>query len=320
MMKTSIAAAGLIACLCGLNPQTAAQTTAAPATQAKPLAFIADTQTPLWIESLFLGADRNEEATDSLFADIVRMHPASLFMLGDLVSLGAYASAWDKIDRDIRAVRNAHIPVHAILGNHELMFYSRTGEQYFSEAFPTHRKTGYCISVDSVAIVLLNSNFDKLNEGEQREQEQWYSHALDSLEQNPGTTVIVVCCHHSPFTNSMVVTSSEAVREKFVPPFLRISKCLLFLSGHAHTFERFKEQGKDFVVIGGGGGSRHQVLTGAEQNWKDISPQQKPIFHYITLERQGTSLHINVRQLRGDFRGVDGGYAFDISSTLPVGD
>ncbi len=109
------------------------------------------------------------------------------------------------------------------------------------------------------------------------------------------------------------------MREKFVPPFLCASKCLLFLSGHAHTFERFKERGKDFLVIGGGGGSRHHVLAGAEQNWEDISPQQKPLFHYITLERQGISLHIDVRQLRGDFRGVEGGYyAFDISYAVPT--
>jgi hypothetical protein len=236
------------------------------------------------------------------------------------VSLGAHAGSWEKIDRDLKTMRKAHIPVHAILGNHELMFYSRTGEQHFAQTFPTHRKTGYCVSVDSVAVVLLNSNFDELEEFEQREQEQWYAHTLDSLEHDPGTVSIVVCCHHSPFTNSMVVRSSEDVREKFVPPFLRASKCVLFLSGHAHTFERFREQGKDFLVIGGGGGSRHRVLRGAEQNWKDIAPPQKPLFHYITLERRGTSLHISVRELRRDFRGVEGGYALDVSCAIPTAD
>jgi hypothetical protein len=200
------------------------------------------------------------------------------------------------------------------------MFYSRAGERHFAQTFPTHRKTGYCVSVDSVAVVLLNSNFNDLEDREQREQELWYSHTLDSLEHDSGTVCIVVCCHHSPFTNSMVVRSSEEVRQRFVPPFLRATKCLLFLSGHAHTFERFMEQGKDFLVIGGGGGSRHNVWTGAEQNWKDISPQQKPLFHYITLERRGLSLHIDVRQLRDNFGGVDRGYAFDISCALPAVD
>lgn len=320
MLRTFILAAGITAFLCGPNPHTAAQTTAAPVTPAQPLAFISDTQTPFWVESLLLGGDRNEEANDSLFADIARIHPASLFMLGDLVSLGAQARAWEKIDRDLWTMRKAHIPVYAILGNHELMFYSRTGLRHFAQTFPSHRKTGYCVSVDSVAVVLLNSNFNDLDEREQGEQELWYAHTLDSLEHDSGTVSIVVCCHHSPFTNSMVVRPSEEVRERFVPPFLRASKCLLFLSGHAHTFEHFKEQGKDFLVIGGGGGSRHHVWTGAEQNWKDISPQQKPLFHYITLERRGLSLHITVRQVRDDFLGVEGRYAFDILSPLPTAD
>jgi len=320
MLRILISATGLAALLCGLNPFAVAQPTAESVPPATRLAFISDTQTPLWVESIFVGADRNEEATDSLFADILRVHPATLFMLGDLVSLGAHEGAWEKIDRDIRAARTAGIPVHAILGNHELMFYPRTGEQHFAQTFPAHRKTGYCASVDSVAVILLNSNFNELEEAEQKEQERWYAETLDSLEHDSATVCIVVCCHHSPFTNSMVVRSSREVREKFVPSYLRASKCVLFLSGHAHTFEHFREQGKDFLVIGGGGGSRHRVLTGAEQNWKDIAPPQKPLFHYISLERRGTSLHISVRELRRDFRGVEGGYALDVSCAIPTAD
>jgi hypothetical protein len=309
---------GLIAWVFSTCPNSAAQPSAIAGSTRTQLAFISDTQTPLWIESLVLGSDRNEEATDSLFADILRLRPAALFMLGDLVSLGAYPGAWEKIDLNIQAVRSARVPVHALLGNHELMYQARTGEKYFAETFPAHIPTGYCVSVDSVAVVLLNSNFDKLEDREQEIQQQWYARTLDSLERDSGTVCIVVCCHHSPFSNSTVVGSSEAVQQQFVPAFLRTSKCMLFLSGHAHAFEHFQQRGKDFIVIGGGGGSRHRLFTGDKQNWNDISPERKPLFHYITLDRHTTSITMNIHQLRDDHRGVDVGCFVVVNSVHPA--
>jgi hypothetical protein len=295
-------------------PEIAAQTTTpAPSTGVR-LAFVSDTQKPLFIEELFVGSDRNEEATDSLISSVVQVHPAALFMLGDLVSLGAYPGAWKSIDGDIRILHNAHIPVFAILGNHELMFCPRTGERAFATTFPEHHKTGYCCTVDSVALVLLNSNFDKLEASEQQEQQLWYQRAVDSLTHDPGVSCIVVCCHHSPFTNSKIVEASVDVRQRFVPPFLASPKCRAFLSGHAHTFEQFKYQGKDFFVIGGGGGSRHTLFRGDEQLWPDLAPAKKPLYHYLTLERQKDALLATVWGLRDDFSGVFPGYTVRISN------
>jgi hypothetical protein len=274
------------------------------------IAFISDPQTPLFIESLFVGMDRNEEAADSLFASIQRLHPAALCMLGDLVSFGAYSGAWEKMDGYIQGVRKAGIPVHAILGNHELMVYSGTGERFFEENFPDHRKTGYCVTIDSVAVVLLNSNFSKLAQDELIEQQRWYLYALDSLRNTASIAAIVVCCHHSPFTNSRIVEADEEVRQQFVPPFIANPKCRLFLSGHAHTSERFRYQGKDFVVLGGGGGARHSLFTGTERRWNDISPGKKPLFHYVTLVRRNSSLLLTVQALADDFRRVEPGYSF----------
>jgi 3',5'-cyclic AMP phosphodiesterase CpdA len=303
---------GLTAFLLNSSAESPAQIAPQPSSANLRMAFISDTQTPLWIESLFLGNDRNEEATDSLFAGICRTRPAALFMLGDLVSFGAYGRAWDAMDIDIRAVRAEQIPVFATPGNHELMVWSRTGESNFAERFPAYVRTGYCVRIDSVAVVLLNSNFGTLDENEKTNQIFWYKRMLDSLDRDTGTVCIIVCCHHSPFTNSTVVAPSEEVRQQFVPPFLRSAKCRLFLSGHAHAFEHFKEQGKDFMVIGGGGGSRHPLRTGTESESIDHSPQGKPLFHYITLEWRETSIQVNIHRLLDDFRCVDEKYSADI--------
>ena len=53
------------------------------------LYFISDVQAPMLVEKFFLKAYRNEEARDSLFADLKRHHPANIFMLGDLTSRGS---------------------------------------------------------------------------------------------------------------------------------------------------------------------------------------------------------------------------------------
>lgn len=309
MIVRPATAPGILLCLIGFMTSAPAQ---ASLHDRECLAFIGDTQTPIWIESLLLGGDRNEEATDSLFADILRVRPRALFMLGDLVSMGAYTAAWESIDRKITQVRAAQIAVHAILGNHELAVYSRTGEEYFSEGFPEHRRTGYCITVDSIAVVLLNSNFDKLEDAAQVEQHRWYLLLLDSLQADPGTACIVVCSHHPPFTNSTVVEPSDEVRRSFVPPFISTPKCLLYLSGHSHNLEHFKNGGKDLLVTGGGGGARHRLFSGADRNWADVSPERKPLFHYVIIERHGKSLHLSVRQLQEGFHGVEDGYSFTI--------
>ncbi len=312
--------AALVFFACGLCPEAPAQATGATGSpKSSHLAFISDTQTPLWLEALVLGGHRNEDATDTLLAHIMRTRPASLFMLGDLVSFGAYTGSWNKMEQDIQALRKAQIPVHALLGNHELMIYPRTGERFFRDVFPAHVRTGYSVSVDSVAVLLLNSNIDNLDEIEQQIQQQWYSRTLDSLEHDPGTVCIVVCCHHSPFTNSTVVTASEPVRQRIVPPFIRTAKCLLFLSGHAHAFEHFREQGKNFLVIGGGGGSRHLLLTGTEAIWTDRAPEKKPLFHYVTVVRHGISLRVTVHGLRTDFHGVEETYVLEVLPSQFIG-
>jgi len=300
-------------CLGSSLVESMAQAPPVPARATPRIAFISDTQIPLWIESLVLGSDRNEEATDSLFADILRLHPDRLFLLGDLVSFGAYPAAWESIDRKIQVARDAKISVHAILGNHELAFYAHTGEQCFSRAFPDHRRIGYSVSVDSVAVILLNSNFGNLDNEDQAEQQRWYLKTLDSLATDPGTVCIVVCAHHSPYTNSTVVEASIDVRRLFVPPFSACPKCLLFLSGHSHSLEQFTEHQKTFMVVGGGGGTRHRLLDPADRDWKDISPEKKPLFHYVMLERHGSSLCLTVRQLRDDFKAVEDGYSIIVS-------
>ncbi len=267
------------------------------------MAFVSDTQRPFWFESLWLGGHRNAEATDSIFADLMQRRPGHVFILGDLVSFGAFQGPWESIDRDVGNLRRAGIQVHGVLGNHELMLFAGTGEENFQKLFPDHVRTGFIQTVDSVAVVLLNSNFGVLGSEGTRTQSEWYARTLDSLERDPAVLDIVVCCHHSPFSNSRTVGSSEEVQREFVPAFLATPKCRLFLSGHAHAYEQFLQGGKTFLVIGGGGGARHPLFEGTRRKWEDLAPEPRPLFHYLEVRREHHKLIATVRGLRDDFGG-----------------
>ena len=273
--------------------------------------FASDTQDPLWVEKIFLTANRNAEATRMIFGDITQRHPAALFVLGDVVALGFENRKWKNIDAYLKALKNTSVPVYAALGNHELMFDASKGMRKFQSRFPMHKSTGYVEIIDSVAVILLNSNFSKMLPGEIQKQDIWYKNTLQQLETDNEVKFVLVGCHHSPYTNSTIVSPSLLVRDKFVAPFLKSKKCVLFLSGHSHNFEHFVVEGKQFLVIGGGGGIHQPVYTGIGRlRTNDLSGNYKPMFHYVEVKRIRDSLQVTSRQLKTDFSGFTDGLRF----------
>lgn len=277
----------------------------------KEIVFASDTQAPMWIETLWLRSNHNKAATKSIFDNIFKRDPAAVYLLGDVVSLGSSNKQWRPMDNYLKRLRSKGIKVNAALGNHEVLGQSVKGQKKFQERFPNHIKTGYVDTVDSVAIILLNSNFNSLSAKEDAFQVDWYRKALDKLDADSSIQFIITCCHHSPYTNSKIVGSSLAVRQKFVPVFLRSAKSRLFLSGHSHNFEHFNQGGKDFFVIGGGGGL-HQPLKKGEGLLPDLSIKYKPLFHYLSIMRNGENLLLSSISLKQEFNDFEVGANFVI--------
>jgi UDP-2,3-diacylglucosamine pyrophosphatase LpxH len=276
------------------------------------IAFISDTQTPIWIESIFLRNNSNARATGIIFNEIIRKQPQALFILGDVVSLGYSKRKWTAVDSYLSTVRDKGTPIYALLGNHELMGRPKRGEANFQERFPEHQRTGYVQIVDSVAVIMLNSNFSSLSKAEIETQQQWLKSTVDSLNANKEVKAIIMSCHHSPYTNSKLVNSSVLVQDQFVKEFLKYDKCCLFISGHCHAFEYFKMEGKDFLVIGGGGGLRHPLHNTGESYIEDLCLKYKPMFHYVTVRRDENELHVFSHNLKDDFSGFDEGFDLKI--------
>lgn len=230
-------------------------------------------------------------------------------MLGDVVSLGYSKKKWRSVDRFLDTCRKEGTHVYGILGNHEILGRRKKGELNFAKRFPRSVRTGYVTIADSVAVVLLNSNFNALSAADLAKQRSWYEEVLGALDKTDSIRAVIVACHHAPFSNSKVVGSSARVQQYFVPAYLQSKKAKLFITGHAHAFEHFVRQGKDFVVIGGGGGL-HQPLNNATNRIEDLSTDYKPMFHYLGVQRLGSKLVTTSYFLKEDFNGFETGHSF----------
>jgi hypothetical protein len=145
-------------------------------------------------------------------------------------------------------------------------------------------------------------------------QQAWYEHELVYLSMDSSIAHIIVGCHHPPFTNSSIVSASEEVQQRFVKPFIKVSKCRLFISGHAHRFEHFQIDGKDFIVAGGGGGLQHPENKKATMEYPDryVSNEEFRPFHYVEVY-SGSSLQLVMRRLDQDQDKIMDGYTIRIA-------
>ena len=274
--------------------------------------FISDTQQPMKIEQLVLKSNNNIKATSLLFTEILKVKPTCLYMLGDIVSLGYRNNRWNKVDVFLDSCRKENIAVFGALGNHDVMGRKNKGERNFNKRFPDNVRTGYVSIIDSVAIILLNSNFSKLSKLDNKKQISWYKSTIDMLDNDAAIKVIIVCCHHAPYSNSSIVKSSILVRQNFVPSYIKSKKAQLFITGHAHAFEHFNITGKHFLVIGGGGGL-HQPMNKSSNDMLDLSADYKPLFHYLSILRYTNQLKITSIFLKENFNGFGTGDSFTIN-------
>ena len=277
--------------------------------QAVSIDFISDTQQPMMVEKIILKPTHNIKATSLLFSEILKTKPQSLYMLGDVVSLGFNNRKWKKVDRFLDSCRKKNTTVCGLLGNHDVMGRKKKGEQNFDKRFPENVRTGYVSVTDSVAIVLLNSNFNKLSAADKKKENEWYQSTLNMLDTSNAIKAVIVTCHHAPYTNSKIVGSSSQVQQTFVTPYIKSKKARLFITGHAHGFEHFKIMGKDFLVIGGGGGL-HQPMDTSDKRLPDIAADYKPLFHYLSVQRVADELSVTSHFLKSDFATFGTGHSF----------
>jgi len=277
--------------------------------------FVSDTQSPLWFETLRSKADGNEAATERILIAMSHDAPAvAAFHLGDFTALGSFSSYWRRFDEQAAPLGKAGIPLYPAFGNHDYMPFGSRGRRNLVARFPFMGPPWYVTRVDSIAVVILNSNFAHLSGVETEAQQRWYEESLDTLDRDTSVTLIMVACHHPPYTNSKVIDPSAEVQKVFVPPFIQSHKARVFLSGHTHAFEHFHVSGKDFLVMGGGGGLLHTLRQRKAQRQRDQYPHDsaRGFFHYLRCTSVRDALAMSVVRLSADKS------SFDVTYTLSV--
>lgn len=283
-----------------------AQTRLPDRSAGKELCFVSDTQEPNFFEKLFMHPNNNSKARQAIFAGILDEKPSAVFHLGDLVEFGSWPGDWGYIDDFVNRLHSRGIAFNAVPGNHEYMLLPGQGIGRFTKRFSEFSLTGYLRISGNCAVVLLNSNFSSLSAEEILRQKEWYKKTLHDLDNNPGIAFIIVACHHSPYTNSKIVSPSMEVRNQFLSEFFNGRKCTLFLSGHAHAYEHFKISGKDFLVIGGGGGISQPLFAGNEMRSPDLADENhgKGRFHFLSVETGKKRMRAVLMALDDDMKKV----------------
>ena len=92
---------------------------------------------------------------------------------------------------------------------------------------------------------------------------------------------------------------------------MKSNKCRLFLSGHAHTFQHFKDTvaNKHFLVIGGGG-LPHTLKAGEPDELQDQVHwnTEYRMFHFVQGIFLADGLSLNVMMLTEDLAGPQSVY------------
>ncbi len=236
-----------------------------------------------------------------LVRQVVRAKPSALVLLGDQVFKGDNQDDWKFYDRMMRPVQRAQIPVFPLLGNHEYFGIDRVMMVNMSLRFPAMTYRYYVVVIDSIAFIMLDTNFDEYHRDSTASMRRWYVERLQELTADPAVRCIVTCGHHPPYTNSSIVMPDRIQQEYFVPIFLRSPKARLWLSGHVHAYEHFRHGNVHFIVSGGGGGPRQFLrldsLTHSDHDIYRGGPIRP--FHYLSLSRSESSICVSMIPLEG---------------------
>jgi hypothetical protein len=247
--------------------------------------------------------ERNDRERKLIIDEITKREPAFVIHLGDLTTRGSSEKRWQEFDDMHRELCKKKIPYFPILGNHE--FYGnneRALKNYFGRFPHLVEKRWYSFTWKNVGLILVDSNFSSLTKEQIEGQSQWYLRELEKFENDPKIDFIIVCCHEPPFTNSRVVGPNKEVKVNFADPFLPFQKTRLFFSGHSHSYERFRMDGKFSVVSGGGGGPRHKVIIDPRKQRKQdlFSGPDLRFFHFCEIESRNDTLVFKVLRLESD--------------------
>ena len=265
-----------------------------------PVIAVGDLQkTSVW-ESM-IGRENNEIQSREIIENISHQNPGAVIFLGDMIFEGDNINQWRYFDFLIVPLKRENIPLFPVIGNHEYWGVNSTALKYLTERFPVLKNSHWYIETcDSVAFIFLDSNNSEYSDEEWNHQIKWFKNKLTEYDNDAAIKGILVFAHHPPYTNSLIIGDEMQVQQGFVPAFDQSKKTLAFITGHAHTYERFIENGKTFIVSGGGGGPRVLLKIGPNTHHDYYNgPSPRP-FNYLVINKETNGIKFIVRGIQKD--------------------
>ncbi|MFI4889879.1 MAG: metallophosphoesterase family protein [Steroidobacterales bacterium] len=232
------------------------------------------------------------QVRQALIARIAALHPAAVFLNGDLPwhgNPGDYA-----VYRDETSVwRDAHLRIYPALGNHE---FATCDEpqclEYWWDTFPELRsRRWYSVALgQKIMAIMLDSNASLLPNTEQR---SWLEQQIAGMSRKVRGVLIVL--HHPPVADIQTgdladhnPRPNESSLADYLDEVAPRSHARFFVSaGHTHNYERFRRHGVVYLVSGGGGAHPYPVERGPHDLYR--SPEF-PNYHYVRLELRAGAL------------------------------
>jgi 3',5'-cyclic AMP phosphodiesterase CpdA len=249
-----------------------------------------------------------EHATDerrSVPHRLVEEAPDFVLSTGDLVRCGANRAEWDRFDEENASFRERGIAYFPSLGNHDYLGEEKEALSNYFERFPAlEGRKWYELRYRGLVILVLDSNEENLADYEKQLEVHWLEERIAKADADPSTKWIMLTSHHTAYTNAVLFSDSLWVQENFVARARRSKKFRAYLAGHVHSYERFRVDGVDFVVSGGGGAPLNDVKGKAGKH-PDLYDGPRR-FHYLKVS-VGDEARVETVMLdeKGEWRTVD---------------
>lgn len=293
------------------------------------IVVLGDTQQTLESEVL-LGREVNDDERAVIIAAAAAEDPDAVIHVGDLVGHGESDEHWAHFDEFFAPITALQGPMFPVLGNHEYcstdLGCARRHEPHDADLGRVYERfeamndrPWYAQRIQDVAFVFIDTNFweygvvlDPRGGPDTtpafQQQLDWFSQTLQTLDDDPAVTTVVVVGHHPMWSNAdflhadnplAPVLESEDLaylRDAFLTAIIEAAKPRLYISGHAHGFEHFREGDVDFLVTGGAGGPRPEYLPPREAPFEDLYAQgtQPRPFNYLRIVHEGGVFRVEV--------------------------
>lgn len=253
---------------------------------------------------------------------IAQEHPAVLLITGDTPFHGASTDDWKVFEQETEPWRKEGILVLPTTGNHEVYGGIDQGITNYLDHFPAiERQRDYSALLGNVEVISLDMN----GFGSDREV-LWFGDQLDHV---PPQVDFLMILYHIPWmadeqTHVFVgLPSPDALlyRKVLEAHLNQLRAKVIVLNGHIHNYERFERRGVEYVVTGGGGAEPYPLLIRGPADLYHDHPRGHPVYHYLTLDVNGRSLHATMWRVKDPDAGslsVEAKDSFTLTAPAPA--